>query len=152
MPKVEAHAPVDADLQTIWRVLLDRIEHPDRYMDQLESFRFTENTDDYAVRELSLPGGMTLTERITIDERQGEICYQLLDHPLFEGSVYNALIPPDPTEPKARPIVQFRMDWQPKSLEARALELETRVDLEDSLRHAVNYVKDMAEHLEKTRA
>src|SRR5690606_2426484 len=103
------------ELQTIWTVLLDRIEHPDRYMGGVESFRFTENTEDYAVREVTMPGGMILAEKITIDERQGAVCYQLLDHPLFEGHVYNELIPPDPTEPKAKPIVRFRMDWEPKS-------------------------------------
>ena len=151
MPTVEYFEPVDADLQTIWRVLLDRIEHPDRYLGGVDSFSFPESTEDYAVREVVL-SGVALRERITIDERQGEIRYELLDHPLFNGHVINALVPPANDDPKAKPVVQFRMDWQPRTLEARALELETEAELAESMQHAVRYVKTMAEHLEKVQS
>jgi hypothetical protein len=148
MPKLEYHVPVDASLQTIWNVLLDRIEHPDRYLAGVESFSFPESTEDYAVREVAIQGVM-LKERITIDERQGEVRYVLLEHPLFSGEVYNALIPPAEDDPKAKPVIQFRMDWQPLNEEAQAAEVEYKDVLEDSLKQAVNYVKDLAEHLEK---
>ena len=148
MPKLEYHAPVDASLQTIWNVLLDRIEHPDRYLAGVESFSFPESEEEYAVREVMIQGVM-LKERITIDERQGEVRYVLLEHPLFSGEVFNALIPAAKDDPKAKPIIQFRMDWQPLNEEAQAAEVEYREVLEDSLKQAVNYVKDLAEHLEK---
>lgn len=151
MPKLEYFIPVDASLQTIWSVLLDRIEHPDRYLAGVESFSFPESEEDYAVREVIMQG-MPLTERITIDERQGEVRYQLIDHPLFTGDVYNALIPPDVADPKAKPVVQFRMDWQPLNDEAEIVEAECRADLQASLQQAVNYVRDLAEHLEKQQA
>ncbi|HEY9687559.1 MAG TPA: AtaL-like protein [Coleofasciculaceae cyanobacterium] len=151
MPKIEAFEPVDADMQTIWTVLLDRIEHPDRYLAGVDSFSFPEGNEDYALREVVLQG-IPLRERITIDERQGEIRYELVDHPLFVGEVFNALVPPANDDPKAKPVVQFRMEWQPRTLEARALEMETQAELEESMRHAVRYVKEMAEHMEKTQA
>lgn len=151
MPQIEYFEPVDAELQTIWDVLMDRIEHPDRYLAGIESFSFPEGNEDYAVREVVM-NGVPLRERITIDERQGEIRYELIDHPLFTGEVFNALIPPAPDDAKAKPVVQFRMNWQPRTLEARALELETDAELADSIRHAVRYVKGMAEHLQKTAA
>jgi hypothetical protein len=148
MPKLDYHVPVDASLQTIWNVLLDRIEHPDRYLAGVESFSFPESEADYAVREVNIQG-MTLRERITIDERQGEIRYALLEHPLFAGDVYNALIPPAEDDPKAKPVVQFRMDWQPLNAEAKVVEADSADVLEESLRQAVGYVRDLAEHLEK---
>jgi hypothetical protein len=148
MPKLEAFVPVDADLQTIWSVLLDRIEHPDRYMAGVESFRFVESASEYAVREVQLQG-MALLERITIDERMGEVRYQLLDHPFFAGDVYNALIPPAKDDPKATPVVQFRMDWQPLVPEAEVMDIENRQDIEDSLKQAVYYVRDLAEHIQQ---
>lgn len=148
MPKIEAHLPVDASLQTIWNVLLDRIEHPDRYLAGVESFSFPESEEDYAIREVLIQGA-TLRERITIDERQGEVRYQLLEHPLFVGDVYNSLIPPAEDDPKAKPVVQFRMDWQPLNAEAEAVEIEARDVLEESLQQAIQYVRDLAEHLEK---
>jgi hypothetical protein len=139
---------VDASLQTIWNVLLDRIEHPDRYLAGVESFSFPESEEDYAIREVVIQGA-PLRERITIDERQGEVRYQLLDHPLFVGDVYNSLIPPAEDDPKAKPVVQFRMDWQPLNAEAEAVEIEARDVLEESLQQAIQYVRDLAEHLEK---
>jgi hypothetical protein len=148
MPNLETHVPVDADLQTIWRVLLDRIENPQRYLSGVESCSFPESEEDYAIREVII-GGVPLRERITIDERQGEVRYQLIDHPLFTGDVYNALIPPASDDPKATPIVQFRMDWQPVNETAQALEVEISDTMKSSMEDAVRYVKEMAEHLDK---
>lgn len=148
MPKIDYFVPVDAALQTIWDVLLDRIEHPDRYLAGLDSFSFPEGNEDYAIREVIM-NGQPLRERITIDERQGEVRYQLIDHPLFAGDVYNALIPADANDPKAKPVVQFRMDWRPLSAEATAVEAEAAQAIEDSLHQAVHYVRDLAEHREK---
>jgi hypothetical protein len=151
MPKLEYFTPIDASLQTIWNVLLDRIEYPDRYLAGVESFSFPESTEDYAIREVFIQG-ILLKEKITIDERQGEIRYQLLEHPLFQGDVYNALIPPDSHDTRAKPVVQFRMNWQPLNNEAESIEAECREALEESLKQAVHYVRDLAEHLEKQQA
>lgn len=147
MPKLEYFVPVNASLQTIWDVLLDRIEHPERYMQGVDSFEFLESTEDFAVREILIQG-FPLRERITIDERLGEVRYALQDHPLFRGDVYNALIPPANDDPKALPVVQFRMDWQPLNSEAQSAEAEGAPILEASLKDAVHYVRDLAEHIE----
>jgi hypothetical protein len=149
MPKLEAFVPVDADLQTIWRVLLDRIENPDRYTSGVERCDFVENTDDYAIRDLAM-NGMVLRERISIDEAQGEVRYQLVDHPLYVGDVINALIPPDPNDMKARPIVQFRMNWEPLTTAAMTLDSQNHAAIEEGLKQGVHYVRDLAEHLQKT--
>lgn len=150
MPKIDYYTAVDADLQTIWSVLLDRIEHPDRYLAEVESFRFVESTEDYAIRETVIRG-TAIQEKITIDERQGEVRYQLLNDPLFTGDVYNALIPPAENDPQAKPVVQFRMDWQPLNEDAQRLEVEGSELLEESLKQAVHYVKDLAEHMQRQK-
>lgn len=146
MPKLEYFVPVDAELQTIWSVLLDRIENPARYMGGIDSCRFVESEADYAVREIIIQGE-PLQERITIDERMGEVRYQLVNHPLFAGDVYNALIPPASDDPKAKPVVQFRMDWRPLTPEAQAIESESVEPLTESIHQAVHYVRDLAEHI-----
>jgi hypothetical protein len=151
MPKLDYFIPVNASLQTIWNVLLDRVEHPERYMKGVESFSFLESTETFAVREILIQG-FPLRERITIDERLGEVRYQLIEHPLFQGDVYNALIPPAQDDPKATPVVQFRMNWQPLNEEAQAVDVEGRAVLEESLKQAVHYVRDLAEHMERTTA
>ncbi len=148
MPKIDYFVPVDAELQTIWSVLLDRIERPESYMAGVETCDFPENGDDFAVREVTI-GGMPLKERITIDEKQGEVRYELIDHPLFKGDVYNALIPADTKQAKAKHVVQFRMNWQALNDEAKAIEAESADLLKESLEQAVHYVRDMAERLEE---
>lgn len=147
MPKLEHFEAVDADLQTIWRVLLDRIENPQRYLAGVESFDFPESTEEYAIRDVVFEG-VTLRERITIDEQQGEVRYELVDHPLYVGDVVNALIPPAPNDPKAKPVVQFRMNWQPRNSEAETLDVEAGAVMQESMRDAVHFVKEMAEKLE----
>lgn len=150
MPKLEYFEPVDAELQTIWTVLLDRIEHPTRYMVGVEAFEFLEGDETYAIRQVVI-GGIELKEKITIDETQGEIRYQLLDHPLYTGDVYNALIPPAEDDPKAKPVVQFRMDWQPLNEEAQALDVQAKEMMQASLEDAVHFVREMAETMERQK-
>ncbi len=145
MPQLEHFEAVDADLQTIWRVLLDRIENPQRYLAGVEACDFPEGNEEYAIRELVIQG-VPLRERITIDERQGEIRYELLEHPLYQGDVVNALIPPASDDPKAKPVVRFRMNWQPLNPEAEALDAQAGQAMKASLEDAVHFVKETAQH------
>jgi Domain of unknown function (DUF1857) len=147
MPKLDTHVAIDADLQTIWRVLLDRIENPDRYVQGVESYEFVENTDDYAVRDLNI-GGLILREKISINEEQGEVRYQLVDHPLYAGDVINALIPADPKDPKAKNVVQFRMNWEPLTDEAIAIDRESQSFIQEGLKQGIEFVKNIAEHMQ----
>jgi len=146
MPHLTHHCSVNADLQTIWTVLLDRIEHPERYQTGVESVKFPESTEEYALRELIVEG-VPLRERITIDEPQGEIHYTLVDDPLFVGGFCTALIPPAPDDPRATPVVQFRMNWTPLNDAAVMVEQEALPMLEESIKKSVSHVKDMAEKM-----
>jgi len=148
MPKLDTHVAVDAELQTIWRVMLDRIENPDRYVMGVESCVFVENTDDYVLRDLNI-GGLVLRERISINEEMGEVRYQLVDHPLYAGDVINALVPADPKDPKARNVVQFRMNWEPLNDEAVAIDRDNKTFIEEGLKQGIEYVKNIAEHMQR---
>ena len=152
MPKIAFDMPVNADLQTIWNVLLDKIEHPERYQAGVEATRFPESTDTYAIREIQLPDNTVVKERITIDERMGEVRYELLDDAMFTGEVKNNLIPPAGDDPRAMPIVQFTMDWRPRNKEAMELELEFIPQLEASIQEGVRFIKDLAEHMQTQQA
>ncbi|MEM0951216.1 MAG: AtaL-like protein [Cyanobacteria bacterium P01_H01_bin.74] len=163
MPNVEHFEPIQASLQVIWTVLLDRIENPERYMAGIASCTFLENTDTYAVRQVVMtnPGNasenadetdtaaVTLKEKITIDEAQGSVCYTLIDHALYNGQVYNKLIPPAEDDEKASPVVLFEMQWTPKTPEVVEIEDQVAPELRQSMVLAVQYVKSMAEQLEQ---
>jgi len=147
MPKLDTHVAIDAELQTIWRVMLDRIENPDRYVMGVQSCVFVENTDDYAIRDLNI-GGLVLRERISINEEMGEVKYQLVDHPLYAGDVINALVPADPKDPKAKNVVQFRMSWEPLNDEAVAIDRDNQTFIQEGLKQGIEYVKNIAEHMQ----
>src|SRR6478609_2390883 len=147
MPKLDTHVAIDAELQTIWRVLLDRIENPDRYMMGVDTCEFVENTDDYAVRDLTI-AGMVLREKISINEEMGEVRYQLVDHPLYAGDVINALVPADPKDPKAKNVVQFRMNWEPLNDDALAIDRDNKSVIEEGLKQGVDFIKNIAEHMQ----
>ncbi|MEB3287139.1 MAG: AtaL-like protein [Vampirovibrionales bacterium] len=153
MPHVSCSQPVEADIQTIWRVFMDKIENPDRYMAYVKETRFLEDADDYVVREICTED-MSLQERITLDERLGEVRFQLLNHPLFSGEVLHQIVPPaleasGENIPSA--VVKVTMDWTPKNEEAKAVERTARADIEQSIEEATLYIKRMAEQLERQK-
>lgn len=147
MPHVTASQTVDADIHTIWKVFLDKIENPARYMAHVQETRFLEDTDQYVVREICTEN-MSLQERITLDEQMGEVRFTLLNHPLFEGEVLHQIVPPSPG---ARPMVKVIMDWKPKTPEAEVIERDAKADIAQNIEEATLYIKRMAEQLAKQK-
>jgi len=92
MPTHRVSSPVDASPETVWAVLLDKMEHPQRYIEDALDAEIIERGQDSVVRQLVLPGGVTFRERITADARSRTITFTLLDHPIYEGTVVNRLL------------------------------------------------------------
>lgn len=149
MPNVSCSLAVEADIQTIWRVFLDKVEHPERYMAHVEKTSFVEDTDEYAIREIAT-SDMTLREKITLNEREGEVIFTLLDHPFFEGDVKHAIIPPAKDLVNGLPVVSVTMDWKPKNKEAQMIETAGRHELKVHVEEATKHIKQVAEHLQKS--
>ena len=144
MPNLTCSVPIQADIQVIWRILLDKIENPQRYLQFVEETNFLEDNEDYVIREMKTPD-MTLTEKITVNESMGEVCFELIDHPLFEGKVINSIIPPAPDAPQPIPVWTITMDWRPKNDEARTVERMAQADLKESVEAAAMHIKLVAE-------
>jgi uncharacterized lipoprotein YbaY len=91
MPRHQVSSRVDASPETVWAVLLDKMEHPQRYIaDALDAEILVRNPDS-VIRQLVLPGGVAYRERITADPVARTITFTLLDHPVFDGTVLNRL-------------------------------------------------------------
>ncbi len=143
MPYATYSTPVDASLQLLWKILLDKIEHPERYMAEVEETEFLEDTEEYAVREIRT-SDMALQEKITINESLGEVRFSLLNHPFFEGDVIHAIVPSTP-----QPTLTITMDWRAKNEEAQQVEGLYQEQLEQDIHLAAEHIKNLAEHLEK---
>jgi hypothetical protein len=77
---------IRASVATIWAHLLERIEHPDRHMQDLQAFGFDSAADGRYQRWTSV-AGVRLRERIVANERTRRVVFTLVEHPVYEGDM-----------------------------------------------------------------
>ncbi len=138
---VEVHAP----RETVWRLLLDKVENPAGYIPGVIEARILERYDNGVLR-LVRTQGMTVKERVTIDEALGEVSYLLLEHPLFSGQVVNRVVAASVQNPVAPVTLTIAVDWGPKDETAEKIIQE---DLSAQLQREVLSLKEKAEELER---
>jgi hypothetical protein len=109
MPHATHTEPVNASVETIWRLLVDKIENPGAYLPGVRRVEILERTPDFVLRRL-VTDTLELTERIARDARRLEIVYSLVDHPLYFGTVTNRIAPPE--GPGDLPLLTFTLDWR----------------------------------------
>jgi len=91
MPMHRVSSQVDASPDTVWAVLLDKMEHPQRYIEDALDAEILERGPQSVIRQLVLPGGVSFRERISPDPAGRSVTFTLLDHPVYEGTVVNQL-------------------------------------------------------------
>jgi len=136
--------PVHAREETVWKVLMDKVERPEKYVPGIDGCRIVERTPDGLVRAVSA-GGATFHEKVTFDPDTAEITFTLLDHPLYTGCVINRAGGTSRQSPVAPTMLTFIMEWSRREGNASAGEVQR---LADSLRRAALAVKDAAEDLD----
>lgn len=108
MPLHRLSSPVLASPEIVWAVLLDKIEHPQRYIEDALDVDILVRGKQSLVRQLVLPGGITFRERIRADPASRTITFTLLDHPVYEGTVTNELR----TSQDGAVELAFELDWK----------------------------------------
>lgn len=138
MPQASFAAPVNAPIAELWALLLDKIEHPDKYVPGVSQVKILEKTETAVLREMTA-GDLTLKEWITWDEKNLEVCFTLVEHPRFSGDVINKIIVSDRA---AEPIsLEFRLHWQPKQSQPDPPE----PNMSQAIEQAVLHTKALAE-------
>lgn len=141
MPMHRVSSRVEASPETVWAVLLDKMEHPQRYIEDALDVEVLEREGESVVRQLVLPGGVAFRERVTADPGARTITFTLLDHPVYDGTVLNRLL----VLPDGGAELAFELDWK-----ARPGAVEDR-DPEETLaliRSSVMQTRRIAEALE----
>lgn len=110
MPRAVEKVLVKAPKDTVWELLLDKAENPQRYLEGILDFRVLGRGEGWLRRELQLEDAQWLRETVRIDPELGELSFQLEEHPVFEGRVVNRL---EPAGPDAVALT-FEMDWAAK--------------------------------------
>jgi SnoaL-like domain/Domain of unknown function (DUF1857) len=143
MPQTTFSAPINASFETIWNVLLDKVENPTRYVSAIREARVLERTDNQVLREVKTER-LTFTEQVTLDKAAREITFAILDHPLFTGNTYNRVIMPGERGDRYSddPVLVYSLDWLPSNADASKV---PDAELASLIRSATLATKNMAE-------
>lgn len=140
MPRCIHRVTVKAPLATVWALLLDKMEHPQRYIESVMDYSILERGEGWLLREMELPGEFRLRERITQDEASRTVVYTLVEHPCFEGTVRNQVWELEGREDSV--ALEFDMDWRDRPGAPPPAE-----DPSEMIRSSVEHIREIAEEL-----
>ena len=142
MPTHRVVSRVEASPETVWAVLLDKMEHPHRYIEDALDAEILDRLPDGVIRRMTLPGGVDFKEHISADPEAQSITFTLLDHPVYEGTVRNEL----QRAQDGGVELAFVLDWRirPGCVDERDPE-----ELPALIRSSVLHTKRIAEALEQ---
>ena len=127
--------PINSTFETLWTLLLDKVQHPDRTIKEVTHVDVLEKYDDGILRQMQALG-MTIKERITIDEQNKIVRYDMIENSMFTGYFLNKVEGND-----GKLILIYEQNWIPITPQAR--ELETK--LPQMLINGVQKMKELAE-------
>lgn len=148
MRKISYSCEVHAALDTIWKLLVEKVEQPQSYMPGVVQSRVLQHYGNGVLREIK-GEGMQIKEKVVIDKAHGEIHYFLLEHPLFAGRVVNRVVPTSVQSPVAPQLLTIEVDWTPKDQKAEEL---IQSAIPDQIQSEVLTLKQRAEAMEREDA
>ena len=144
MRKISYSCEVHAALDTVWKLLIEKVEQPQSYMPGVVQSRILQHYGNGVLREIK-GDGLLIKEKVVIDKAHGEVHYFLLEHPLFTGRVVNRVVPSSVQSPVAPQVLTIEVDWTPKDEEAEQLIQST---IPDQIQSEVLTLKQKAEAME----
>ena len=145
MRKVSYSCEVHAALDTVWKLMIEKVEQPQSYMPGVLQSRILQHYGNGVLREIKCEG-MLIKEKVVIDKMHGEIHYFLLEHPLFTGRVVNRVVASSVQSPVAPQLLTIEVDWAPKDEEA---ERQLQSGIPEQIQGEVLALKQKAEALER---
>lgn len=127
---------INCSEQKLWALLLDKAEHPEKTIKQVTESKIIQKYDDGYLREMTAVG-MNIKERITINEKDHEIKFTLVDNAEFDGYFLNKIEVKDDEL-----ILTYLQDWTPKDKNARK---DFDLQFLPVMKNAVSAMKKLAE-------
>ena len=109
---------INATLEILWILLLDKVQHPDTTIKEITHVEVLQKYDDGILRQMHTLG-MTIRERITIDEQNKIIRFDLIENSMFTGYFLNKVEGYD-----EKLILIYEQNWIPITPQARELEIK----------------------------
>jgi len=126
---------VSCSQEILWDLLLDKAQHPERTIKQVTESKILQTYSDGFLREMTAVG-LNIKERITIDAKNQEIRFVLMDNESFDGYFLNKI-----ENKNGELVLTYTQDWKPKNPEVQDLDLQFL----PVLKNAVLAMKKLAE-------
>ena len=133
--QISHNEQINSTIETLWALLLDKVQYPDRTIKEITHVEILEKYDDGILRQMQALG-MIIKERITIDEQNKIIRFDLIENSMFTGYFLNKIEGYD-----GKLTLIYEQNWVPITPQAR--ELETK--LPQILINGVQEMKELAE-------
>ena len=133
--QISHNEQINSTIETLWALLLDKVQYPDRTIKEITHVEILEKYDDGILRQMQALG-MTIKERITIDEQNKIVRFDLIENSMFTGYFLNKVEGYD-----GKLTLIYEQNWIPITPQAR--ELETK--LPQILINGVQEMKELAE-------
>ena len=126
---------VYSTFETLWVLLLDKVHHPDKTIKEITHVDILEKYDDGVLRQMQALG-MIIKEKITIDEQNKIVRFDLIENSMFTGYFLNKV-----EDYNGKLTLIYEQNWIPITPQAR--ELETKFP--QILIKGVQEMKELAE-------
>ncbi|MCE3273536.1 AtaL-like protein [Ramlibacter sp.] len=131
--------PVRTSIETLWALLVDKIRHPDRYIDGVEEVEILQESGPLAIeRRMHVRSSSHVTavrEQIVADEATHTVLFKLQGDPVFTGWVLNVI-----HEDGEHLELEYTMHWTPRP----GAQVPER-DWQGAITRAVEHTREMAE-------
>ncbi|CAF1327028.1 unnamed protein product [Rotaria magnacalcarata] len=146
MPEYKCKAFINARFDVVWQKLLEKIEHPEKYVQGIRHVEILENENNHLLRILQFEDDkwQELKELIVHDKSSGIIVYRLVDHPYFQGETINIC---RTTNQVYQSELEYEINWKLKDQNSK----ESNDDIyysEQALQLAINEIKRISEETE----
>ena len=133
--QISHNEQINSTIETLWALLLDKVQYPDRTIKEITHVEILEKYDDGILRQMQALG-MIIKERITIDVQNKIIRFDLIENSMFTGYFLNKIEGYD-----GKLTLIYEQNWVPITPQAR--ELETK--LPQILINGMQEMKELAE-------
>lgn len=141
MPLVAHRTHVNAPVDLLWGLMLEKVEHPERFVPGVVSSEILDRPEPNVVRRtmrLETPAAAkTVRELISWSEATRTTLFKLEDDPVYRGFVTNTIF-----DAEDGCVLDYTMHWTP--IEGRRAE-GPEPDWQATIRAAVLHAKELAE-------
>ena len=139
---------VHSQMETLRKLLVDSIDHPEKYRRGIQKAS-VEHVADGVVRE-TRKDGTTIREEISFSERKNEFLMtsRLMEHPLYDGKILTRIVPASVQNPMSPLALEVTLELERKSFKVEGM-LPGETELVHEIEKEMDLLKSKAEEIDR---